>query len=295
MIRRPPRSTLFPYTTLFRSPRSPLRPGPCSSGTSCAISVPRWPCASSAPWAVPSSWTGTRSRCACRNDARHAGEPPALAPPSTPAADARARAPRGRGGERRSFGSSAAACRRAVHGGATPARRRSPRCLGGGERLARSAVLEEQRLDPLVSVLPRGVDRAKAAALTEIRIGAVFERELDQRVAGRLVRALRRRGGVDGGRLDVSVPRERVRVCAAPEQQARRFYMAEEAREAERVEAVVAEGVRARGILVEQLPEPVGPAERGRLEDVELGISGQELVDAVAPSPVESLEQLRHA
>src|SRR5574342_1068807 len=26
MIRRPPRSTLFPYTTLFRSPR-PLRPG----------------------------------------------------------------------------------------------------------------------------------------------------------------------------------------------------------------------------------------------------------------------------
>src|SRR6266480_6593577 len=25
MIRRPPRSTLFPYTTLFRSPREPLR------------------------------------------------------------------------------------------------------------------------------------------------------------------------------------------------------------------------------------------------------------------------------
>src|SRR5437588_2176037 len=27
MIRRPPRSTLFPYTTLFRSVRSALRPG----------------------------------------------------------------------------------------------------------------------------------------------------------------------------------------------------------------------------------------------------------------------------
>src|SRR5687767_15646103 len=27
MIRRPPRSTLFPYTTLFRSPRVPSRPG----------------------------------------------------------------------------------------------------------------------------------------------------------------------------------------------------------------------------------------------------------------------------
>src|SRR2546425_9349103 len=26
MMRRPPRSTLFPYTTLFRSPRSPARP-----------------------------------------------------------------------------------------------------------------------------------------------------------------------------------------------------------------------------------------------------------------------------
>src|SRR3712207_8210876 len=37
MIRRPPRSTLFPYTTLFRSPRSRRRPrraggGPPPSG-----------------------------------------------------------------------------------------------------------------------------------------------------------------------------------------------------------------------------------------------------------------------
>src|SRR3712207_8701420 len=41
MIRRPPRSTLFPYTTLFRSPRSrscrrPTRfPGPSGPGRSC--------------------------------------------------------------------------------------------------------------------------------------------------------------------------------------------------------------------------------------------------------------------
>src|SRR2546429_4433625 len=28
MIRRPPRSTLFPYTTLFRSPETTLRRGP---------------------------------------------------------------------------------------------------------------------------------------------------------------------------------------------------------------------------------------------------------------------------
>src|SRR5258707_1713576 len=36
MIRRPPRSTLFPYTTLFRSPAPrrawPLRPGPVGAG-----------------------------------------------------------------------------------------------------------------------------------------------------------------------------------------------------------------------------------------------------------------------
>src|SRR6185295_19773221 len=31
MIRRPPRSTLFPYTTLFRSPRSPSAPISSSS------------------------------------------------------------------------------------------------------------------------------------------------------------------------------------------------------------------------------------------------------------------------
>src|SRR5687768_18278786 len=42
MIRRPPRSTLFPYTTLFRSREPRRRRGP------------PWPCAPSRPWsAVP--------------------------------------------------------------------------------------------------------------------------------------------------------------------------------------------------------------------------------------------------
>src|SRR5207245_8630187 len=31
MMRRPPRSTLFPYTTLFRSPRGPRAPPPRAS------------------------------------------------------------------------------------------------------------------------------------------------------------------------------------------------------------------------------------------------------------------------
>src|SRR5258708_10299692 len=35
MIRRPPRSTLFPYTTLFRSPVPGLRAGPRSGPPGC--------------------------------------------------------------------------------------------------------------------------------------------------------------------------------------------------------------------------------------------------------------------
>src|SRR2546422_1567128 len=37
MIRRPPRSTLFPYTTLFRSPLCSLASWPLASGVSSAI------------------------------------------------------------------------------------------------------------------------------------------------------------------------------------------------------------------------------------------------------------------
>src|SRR5687768_18177617 len=46
MIRRPPRSTLFPYTTLFRSTRSTSRDGPrpCRSSLSMTESAPRPRC-----------------------------------------------------------------------------------------------------------------------------------------------------------------------------------------------------------------------------------------------------------
>src|SRR3712207_7007276 len=40
MIRRPPRSTLFPYTTLFRSP--PAAPARGSGGASAAAPRSRW-------------------------------------------------------------------------------------------------------------------------------------------------------------------------------------------------------------------------------------------------------------
>src|SRR3712207_7888378 len=47
MIRRPPRSTLFPYTTLFRSARSTCAPASAVSGCPAATtpsmaSQPRW-------------------------------------------------------------------------------------------------------------------------------------------------------------------------------------------------------------------------------------------------------------
>src|SRR2546430_5945852 len=40
MIRRPPRSTLFPYTTLFRSPRRRCRRVPTRSNRRCPVSWP---------------------------------------------------------------------------------------------------------------------------------------------------------------------------------------------------------------------------------------------------------------
>src|SRR5688572_31619929 len=47
MIRRPPRSTLFPYTTLFRSPATSTAEPKCTSPT-------MWP---SAVWLMPTSIT----------------------------------------------------------------------------------------------------------------------------------------------------------------------------------------------------------------------------------------------
>src|SRR2546425_6711957 len=44
MIRRPPRSTLFPYTTLFRSPRWPPRRGSGAGGR------PDFPTSCGGPW-----------------------------------------------------------------------------------------------------------------------------------------------------------------------------------------------------------------------------------------------------
>src|SRR5260370_19318430 len=58
MIRRPPRSTLFPYTTLFRSPR-PLYPSACAPlhcGPSAELERPRSRAAPAAP-----HWDGRRS------------------------------------------------------------------------------------------------------------------------------------------------------------------------------------------------------------------------------------------
>src|SRR5438309_4843487 len=49
MIRRPPRSTLFPYTTLFRSRVPAGLPEPGSPGAPSYLCVPSCPCAPSCP------------------------------------------------------------------------------------------------------------------------------------------------------------------------------------------------------------------------------------------------------
>src|SRR5690349_23898571 len=61
MIRRPPRSTLFPYTTLFRSTTTPIRRGP-----SAADSVPPDVPASSARSEEHTSELQSRRDLVCR-------------------------------------------------------------------------------------------------------------------------------------------------------------------------------------------------------------------------------------
>src|SRR5687767_15684098 len=64
MIRRPPRSTLFPYTTLFRSPRGPV-----------ALFAPRPPPGASAA----AGGSGPRARRRGRRSEEHTSELQSLA------------------------------------------------------------------------------------------------------------------------------------------------------------------------------------------------------------------------
>src|SRR3712207_7989053 len=67
MIRRPPRSTLFPYTTLFRSPRCPRDPtrrrsgGPHPVGAAPRLFGKEFPCQPRRrPTPVPAGTSGAR-------------------------------------------------------------------------------------------------------------------------------------------------------------------------------------------------------------------------------------------
>src|SRR6516162_11676815 len=67
MIRRPPRSTLFPYTTLFRSP--PGKPGsPNCSGKPCAT---RWPTNCHQPAPARRNGTAMNPPATTKHQARH--------------------------------------------------------------------------------------------------------------------------------------------------------------------------------------------------------------------------------
>ena len=65
--------------------------------------------------------------------------------------------------------------------------------------------------------------------------------------------------------------------------------MAEEARETERLEAVLGPCVRERGVLVEELAQSVCPADGGGFEHVELRTRREQLVDVRLVSPVSTI------
>src|SRR3712207_7293765 len=69
MIRRPPRSTLFPYTTLFRSPAPAAsgrrRPGPSRKKVAASPSVTGW----RGVWKAPAGgWKGALARFSPRSE-----------------------------------------------------------------------------------------------------------------------------------------------------------------------------------------------------------------------------------
>ncbi len=109
----------------------------------------------------------------------------------------------------------------------------------------------------------------------------MVEQEPAELVPRRLVLVLAGRGSVERVRPDMLVPPERVRIRAVLEQQAGGLDVAEETRERERLEAVVAERVGVGRTLGEELAQPFRPAERGGLEDVQVGTRRQQLVDPI--------------
>src|SRR2546430_14683471 len=81
MIRRPPRSTLFPYTTLFRSPRGALPParGAETSGRRGGGTAARWRCRGGGPDGCPGGGAdgGRAARRVRRIEAHDGGDGPA--------------------------------------------------------------------------------------------------------------------------------------------------------------------------------------------------------------------------
>src|SRR2546422_9579833 len=78
MIRRPPRSTLFPYTTLFRSAAARPARSPPQSSTSCPWLPTPPPCLA---YTGPSSAARHRARASAGPAARSSRSPRLLVPP----------------------------------------------------------------------------------------------------------------------------------------------------------------------------------------------------------------------
>src|SRR5437762_7035196 len=70
MVPRPPRSPLFPYTTLFRSPATASAPTSTSSGRTAS---PAWPCAPT-PNRIPGGAPSRSSHCKLPRSEEHTSE-----------------------------------------------------------------------------------------------------------------------------------------------------------------------------------------------------------------------------
>ena len=60
------------------------------------------------------------------------------------------------------------------------------------------------------------------------------------------------------------------------------------------MEAIVAERVRKAGFIVQQLAEPFGASQCGRLEDVEFRVVYEQLVDAGLIASVDRVQEVGH-
>jgi hypothetical protein len=135
-------------------------------------------------------------------------------------------------------------------------------------------------------VVVGGHQRREAVLLLGIRVSARLEQQPRDLEAGVWIRCRHR--AVQRHHLQVVAGR-RVHGRTALHEQACGIHVAEERGKAQRLEPVAGPRVRERAVAVEQLAQPLGTTEGGRLEDVEVAAFG-ELLRLRAVTSIDRLE-----